>query len=401
MSFLVIVGVALLLAGLISWLNYRLLSRLFAFYRRAIVRKFYLFVTAAALLIAYYSWLRRPSTLEPGHEIYYLLIYGALAWLCGQFILIVFQLLLYAADKLIYRTGRSVPTTVYRASGTVMSRRTFLHSSAVVMPLVSLGIGARGIYQAQLDMAVRQYALTLPGLSPHLQGFKIGQISDTHLGPYFSLERLEATLDLLAQQKPDLVVMTGDFVDDLNFLKPAVACLDRLQPLIRYGIYFCLGNHEYLRNVEAVRAELARSRIVLLENSSSLILPGSQPLYLLGVDYPGSDASHSSLNISASRRQQCFAAANANVPANAFKILLAHHPDFLFDGFAAQIPLTLSGHTHGGQVVIGGKSLFYSQGAYIRGLYRENGVYGYVSSGAGHWFPFRLGCPPEVSVFTL
>jgi predicted MPP superfamily phosphohydrolase len=396
MSFLSVVMLFLALIGLISWLNCHLLSRLFPFYRGRMVRYSWLLITVTAILITHYSWVRRLSSLEPGHEIYYLLLYGAIAWLCGQFALVIFQPFLYVTVKLLQRPVKVASAAENNTSGTVMTRRSFLRGTAAMAPLISTGIGIRGIYQAQAAMAVRQYALSIPGLSSGLSGFKIGQVSDTHLGPYFSLERLDSVVALLVRQKPDLVVITGDFVDDMNLLASALERLDQLQPLIPQGIYFCLGNHEYIRNVNLVRAALAKSRVVLLENSSRLILPGPQPFYLLGVDYPGRG-----MDISADRRRQCFTAANQGIPADAFKVLIAHHPDFLFDGFAGQIPLTLAGHTHGGQVVIGGKSLFYSRAAYIRGLYRENGVYGYVSSGAGHWFPFRLGCPPEVSIFTL
>jgi len=91
----------------------------------------------------------------------------------------------------------------------------------------------------------------------------------------------------------------------------------------------------------------------------------------------------------------------AAAPSNAFTVMIAHHPDFLFDGFANKIPLTLAGHTHGGQVVIGGVPVSPLPYRYMRGLYQENQGYGYVSSGAGHWIPFRFGCPPEISIFTL
>jgi len=137
-----------------------------------------------------------------------------------------------------------------------------------------------------------------------------------------------------------------------------------------------------------------------MDNSSKLIIPGQRPFYLMGVDYPWENIARSGINVSDSRRKQFFASANQDVPHDAFKVLIGHHPDIVFDGFDARIPLTLAGHTHGGQVVIAGKSLLSSY-HYMRGLYRENGVYGYVSSGAGHWFPFLLGCPPEISVFTL
>ena len=161
-----------------------------------------------------------------------------------------------------------------------------------------------------------------------------------------------------------------------------------------------MGNHDYFQNAELVRSELNNSSIVVLDNSIRLIIPGLQPFYLMGVDYPWAGLSRRGIDVSDSKRQQYFAATNHDVPLNAFKVLIGHHPNILFDGFAAKIPLTLAGHTHGGQVVLGGKTLL-SSNHYMRGLYRENGVYGYVSSGAGQWFPFRLGCPPEISVFTL
>ncbi len=95
-------------------------------------------------------------------------------------------------------------------------------------------------------------------------------------------------------------------------------------------IYFCMGNHDYFRNTELVRSELNNSRVVLLDNNSWLIVPGQQPFYLIGVDYPWADLSRSGINVSVGKRQQYFAAANRNVPLNAFKVLIGHHPDILF-----------------------------------------------------------------------
>ena len=81
--------------------------------------------------------------------------------------------------------------------------------------------------------------------------------------------------------------------------------------------------------------------------------------------------------------------------------MLAHHPDFLPGCFARQVDLTLAGHTHGGQVGWGQRSMFDFVYPYMRGIYRQKQSIGYVSSGAGHWLPFRLNCPPEVSLITL
>lgn len=399
MGFSLIVGTIFIVVGIFGWLNYCLLSRRLVFYRRPAVRITYMLITAAAVIVAFFSRIYRPSSLNPADELYYWLLYAAIAWLCGQVILIILQFMLGIVDKSLGRNTERKPDGS-GVPGARITRRAFLHGAAVVLPMVSVGVGARGIYEAQATMEVNEHHLTFPGLPASLQGFKIGQVSDTHLGPYFSLERLDTVVELLRQHKPDLVVITGDFADDLNFLAPALARLDQLHAGIPHGIYFCMGNHEYIRDVDLFRRELGRSKSILLENSHALILPGARPFYLLGVDYPGSERSHSSVDISESLRRRCFQAANQNLPEAAFKVLLAHHPDFFLDSFAAGIPLALAGHTHGGQVVIGGRSLVGSY-SYMRGLYQENGVYGYVNSGAGHWFPFRMGCPPEISMFTL
>jgi len=397
--FLYAVLILLAITTFISWLNYRLLSRIFTSYRTRMVKYVCLFFAIATILIMGYGWLRHSVFIVPQVEGAQFYVYVALAWSFGQLILLALQPLIYIAYRLIKRQ-KLADTEKAGSSALAMTRRQFLHNALAVTPLVVFGTSTKGIYGAQTDMVVQRVSLNMPELPSNLRGFKIGQISDLHVGPYFDLERLDMVIALLRQEKPDLVAITGDFVDDLTLLKPAIARLNDLQTSILQGVYFCMGNHDYFQNAELVRSELNTSRIVILDNSIRLIIPGPQPFYLMGVDYPWAGLSRRGIDVSDSIRQQYFAAANHDVPLNAFKVLIGHHPNVLFDGFAAKIPLTLAGHTHGGQIVIGGKALLPSS-HYMRGLYRQNGVYGYVSSGAGQWFPFRLGCPPEISVFTL
>lgn len=391
--------VVLVITSFISWLNFRLLTRLFPFYRAQVIKYGYAVISIMTTIVVGYGWSKRPPFINIENEAYHYLVYGALAWLLGQLILLVFQPFLSVAHRLI---KRDIAVVNQNSSSLTMgmTRRDFLHKTLAFTPLIAFGTSTKGIYDAQTNMILQRYSLNMPNLPPNLNGFKIGQVSDTHLGPYFDLTKLDTAIELLVQEKPDIVVITGDFADDMSLLKPAIDRFNKLEPSIPYGIYFCLGNHDYFHNIELVRAELNKSRIKNLENESILLVPGQQPFYLMGVEYPWANDTQSGINVSVPKRQQFFAAANQNIPPNAFKVLIAHHPDALIDGFAAQIPLTLTGHTHGGQVVIGGKSLL-SNYTYMRGLYQENGVYGYVSSGTGHWLPFRLGCPAEVSVFTL
>ena len=391
--------ITLALIAFICWLNYRLLFRLFHSYRTSVVRAIYLISSIITIVVISYGWFTRPLFAVPEQQFYLFLVYGALAWIMGQMVLLIFQPFIYVAHRLI-TVNKGADEQGEGSAALTMTRRNFLHNILAVTPLLAFGLSIKGIYEAQVEMIVERHLLAIPSLPPQLKGFKIGQISDTHLGPYFDLAKLDQVIKLLLEEKPDLVVITGDFVDDLNLLKPAIERLNELQRLIPHGIYFCYGNHEYFRNIDLVRAELSKSRIMVLNNQSTLLVPGPQPFYLMGVDYPWTNAAQRGMNVSVSKRQQYFAAASQNIPPNAFKVMIAHHPDFLIDGFAARIPLTLSGHTHGGQVVIGGQSL-QSSYTYMRGLYQENGVFGYVSSGTGQWFPFRLGCPPEISIFTL
>jgi len=385
-------------ATFVCWLNYYLLSKFFVFYRGKVSRYMYLSFTVATILTLGYGWSRRPPFVDSEHAVYPFLVYGALAWLVGQIILLVLQPLLAVMHRVL--KGGKVKTDARSTLSLAMTRRDFLHSSLAVAPLLSVGMGIKGIYNAQSDMVVQRHSLQFSNLPANLTGLKIIQISDTHLGPYFDLNKLDTVIALIIKEKPDIVVITGDFVDDLNLLTSAIERFNTLQPLIPHGIYFCYGNHEYFRDIEFVRAELKKSRIRVLENQSALIVSGAQPFYLLGVSYPWAGDSRSGINVSASVRQQYFTISNQNIPHNAFKVLVGHHPDILIDGFSAQVPLTLAGHTHGGQVMIGGRSLLASY-TYMSGLYQTNGVYGYVSNGTGHWFPFRFGCPPEISVFTL
>ena len=89
-----------------------------------------------------------------------------------------------------------------------------------------------------------------------------------------------------------------------------------------------------------------------------------------------------------------------NVPDDAVKILLAHHPEFIDDGAERNCALTLTGHTHGSQFGIFGVPLF-PVFKYTRGVVKIGDSFGYVHVGNGSWFPFRLGCPPEIAYFTL
>ena len=262
------------------------------------------------------------------------------------------------------------------------------------------GTAMLGLYSVFIEprMLDRNH-LTIPvsGLDENLDGFTIAQLSDVHLGAFVPVSALQRLLDAVVQEKPDVLVITGDLFDSPE---PAVndtaaRLLDSYAERFPDGIYYVWGNHEYYRDTKAIRQSLAVARIHELRNSSRLVRAGEPPLYFAGVDYPVTQG------VTRVKAPRFVRAACEAVPAGATLIMLAHHPDFFDDAAKAGAVLTLSGHTHGGQMGLFGHTLMPPLFRYWRGLYEQAGHYCYVHKGSGGRFPYRLGCMPEIAYFTL
>lgn len=363
-----------------AWLNWRLW---FKQHRRTHWHTSYLLLAVGSALLLLvtgigqaYRW-NFPAWLSMANQL-------AIFWLIAQFLL-----LLACVPGWLLRRER-------RRTALGPGRRQFLKWLGIGVPTLAFGTSAAGLAEATATLAVRQVPLRWENLPADLVGLRLVQISDVHLGPYVSLERLTEIIETARALQPDIVVITGDLIDDLRLLRGAVALLSRWAAEVPHGLFYCWGNHEYFRDISQIKAAIDASPLQLLDNSSRRLLIGATPLYMLGVDYPWGTANE--------RQEKCqrfVKQVSREVPAEAFSILLAHHPDCFDAAFAAGIPLTLSGHTHGGQVAIAGYSLFSFGYRYLRGLYQAGASYGYVNVGAGHWLPFRLGCPPEITLLTL
>lgn len=371
----------------ISWIVYRLLKKCFPGYDTLFFRRFY-WLTSATVV----SGLTIIRTVQPGlvsAEFFRV----AFSWLMGQIILLVLSPVFYSA----YRLAAVGTGKTSAVSNTMLSRRRFLRTAGSMAPLAVLGISTYGVYSGGSHITVQRHPLFLPQLPAYLDNLKIAQLSDTHIGLFFSVAKLEETLAAVRREQPDMLVITGDFLDDLSLLEPAMHQLSKLAGELKYGIYFSWGNHEYFRDINKIRQAFKATPVTVLANSSHLVINAKQPFYVLGVDYPWAERGLEQIG----KRKAMFEQAIKDVPENAFKILLSHHPDFIDNAFSAGIPLTLTGHTHGGQIALFGQSLLPVTYQYMRGLYQHDDSYGYVSTGAGSWFPFRLGCPAEFAVFTL
>lgn len=274
------------------------------------------------------------------------------------------------------------------------ARRRLL-AGAAVYPLLAGGASVYASTAGRTGTVVREFSVPLSGIGSELDGFRVAQISDIHLGLFFSLDDLTALLEKTASLGVDALLITGDLFDDDEMNVSAVDRVDAFVDRFPQGIWFCYGNHEYFRDINRTKHALAKSRIRVLANDHVRVVKGVRPLYFVGVDYPFPRADFDALRVRYTKE------AMQGVPEGAVTIFLAHHPDFIDDAARYGAALVLTGHTHGGQIGIFGVPLVPPVFKYMRGLYRVGETMGYVHCGNGSWFPYRLGCPPEIAVFRL
>ncbi|MCX6829865.1 MAG: metallophosphoesterase [candidate division Zixibacteria bacterium] len=276
------------------------------------------------------------------------------------------------------------------------NRRIVLKGAAAALPLLTLSMGASGVARAFQETRVYLRAMIYNNLPQQLNGFKILHLTDLHLGIYKFLDDLEKILENADKFKPDLILITGDIADDLSLLPEVLKMVEASKP--KYGAFACLGNHEYYRGITEVLSIFEKSAIPLLKSYGTTIYINGVPLYLAGADDP-----HRLRYDNTPVLRDTIGRAIAGAPEGAFRVLLSHRPEGFEIAAERGIELTLSGHTHGGQVGFGGRSFFspFMPGRYLWGRYERGSSQLYLSSGIGHWFPFRLGCPPEAPVIEL
>jgi len=269
---------------------------------------------------------------------------------------------------------------------------------AIDLGLLAAGGAVWGFLLEPNWVKIEQVKLKLQRLTPEFFGIRIVQISDIHMGGWMNAERLQRIADLVVEQNPDLLILTGDFLVGHNFDKDSEQHLQDLisilAPLAKsipsFGI---LGNHDYWTNAGAVRVMLKSSGIMELNNSVFTMSRGNENLHLCGLDdiWEG----HVRLENVISKLKDDSAA-----------ILLAHEPDFAdISAETGRFDLQISGHSHGGQVVFpfyGPPILPYLGQKYHTGFYQVGSMLQYTNRGVGMaGLPVRFNCHPEITVFTL
>jgi len=290
-----------------------------------------------------------------------------------------------------------VPAKVEQsADSSAWSRRDFLRFSGALLPPM-FTITLTGLAMHQLNQVrVRRFVLPIPDLPRDLDGMTIAQVSDMHVGRFTKGEVLEKTVRLVNDLRADLVLLTGDLINDaLADLDTGLEFTRRMEA--QFGVAIIEGNHDLIENPREFETRLRASGIPFLLDESMTVGVRGFPVQLLGLRWTRVYGEGRDAAIGAEVRKLL-----TRRNSNAFPILLAHHPH-AFDAAAdAQMPLTLSGHTHGGQLMLNeqlgfGPALF----RYWSGLYERGASKLIVSNGVGNWFPLRVNAPAEIVHLTL
>ena len=266
------------------------------------------------------------------------------------------------------------------------SRREFISGACAV---AATGIAAYGMHEGLRIPSVERVEIGFPDLPKEFDGYRIVQISDTHISSALPGSRTREVVDIVNSLKGDLVCVTGDIVDgDVEDRLADVRPLADIKAAD--GVFGCAGNHEYYSGYESWRPRFQEFGISMLDNSSVQIRRGGGEITLGGVVDPVSGYCDS---------KKAFRKA----PQGGFRILLMHRPIHTRENASLGVRLQLSGHTHGGGLNFFRPLVAPHNEGHIRGLYEEHGMKLYVNAGTGQWagFPMRIGNPSEITEIVL
>jgi predicted MPP superfamily phosphohydrolase len=247
------------------------------------------------------------------------------------------------------------------------------------------GTGAYGYLYERHHLGVTQSTLPVARLARALDGLRIGLMTDIHRSRLVGHDDIAVAVDALMRERPDLIVLGGDYVTwgDRSFVAPAA---ESLAPLAApHGVFGILGNHDDDHDMPAA---LARNGVEMLKDARTRLSIRGESLDLVGIRFW-------------TKRQMDIAPLVRGAARTT--ILLAHDPRRLTEAAALNVPLVLSGHTHGGQVVLPVVGALAAQKfPVVQGVAQRSGTTIFVSRGIGTiYVPVRVNCPPEVAVLTL
>ena len=306
------------------------------------------------------------------------------SWVIFLFLYAAFLLVIVAAWRLFFRR------LSFREAGHVPST-IFLTILAIMAVL--------GYYDATVPLRVERPVFAFETLDPALHGTKVAVVSDLHVGMFTRPWRLRQIFERINRERPDVLVMTGDLIDDDPHFVPklleGIRVLDPSIPAIAV-----LGNHEIYGDPSEVIRQMNGSRIRLLVNEGFAWERAGRGIWFAGL----SDYAAGTRRREHAKLRPDFDASLAGKPPSYFPVIVAHQPKAIPEAFERGLPLTVCGHTHGGQ--LGSPPLRWSLAGvflpYHMGAYHEGRSHAYVNTGTGYWVvPFRLGMTPEITIMRL
>lgn len=242
------------------------------------------------------------------------------------------------------------------------------------------------------SLSLEHVEIYLERLPPQLDGFKIIQLSDTHHSPLVSLDHIKRAIKVSNRLKPDMFLLTGDYVSHhREYIAPVASELGKLKA--KHGIYACLGNHDHWTDAELVTHLFRGEGINVLINEGFRFETKAGSFWLAGVDD--------------------YMVGKTDVPAalkgaypDEMKLLLAHNPIIFREAARLGVDLTLSGHTHGGQIKLRNadreENRILPRRKLKAGLHKRRSSQIYITRGIGTVVvPMRYQCPPEISLLEL
>lgn len=267
----------------------------------------------------------------------------------------------------------------------MLTRRAALKGVLATTVGALTGAGIYGVAYERHRIGLTHASLPVSGLSPALDGLRIGLVTDIHHSRMVPAADVTAAVQLALGARPDLIVLGGDYVTwgEREYVGPVAELLAPLSA--PHGVFAILGNHDDDRDMPAA---LTAQRFTVLKDQRTRITIRGEPLEIAGIRFW-------------TRRPQDVARVLRG--AKDTTILLAHDPRRLVEAASLNVPAVLSGHTHGGQVVVPGfGAIARRRFPVVQGIGQRGNTSIFVSRGVGTvYVPVRLNCPPEVAVVTL